>query len=166
MRRRFSAVLYYPHFATKLWNITNFVMLFQAVMKFLSRLLSSKFWLIGEWSIDRPFTDLVRLFGQSLDLPQVSLEWVLIGYIQFIMRSVQNWSHNKLDIPIKTHSRETWGKSSQSPTVIVHTVTGRSKRIVCNYLFIITKLYSIAWLSLVNLHNLWTELHKIVQCTN
>jgi hypothetical protein len=33
------------HFATKLWNITNFVMLFQAVMKFLSR---SKF---GERSI-------------------------------------------------------------------------------------------------------------------
>jgi uncharacterized YccA/Bax inhibitor family protein len=28
------------HFATKLWNITNFVMLFQAVMKFLSRLVS------------------------------------------------------------------------------------------------------------------------------
>jgi hypothetical protein len=26
------------HFATKLWNVTNFVMLFQAVMKFLSRL--------------------------------------------------------------------------------------------------------------------------------
>jgi valyl-tRNA synthetase len=26
------------HFATKLWNITNFVMLFQAVMKLLSRL--------------------------------------------------------------------------------------------------------------------------------
>jgi hypothetical protein len=25
------------HFATKLWNIINFVMLFQAVMKFLSR---------------------------------------------------------------------------------------------------------------------------------
>jgi hypothetical protein len=25
------------HFATKIWNITNFVMLFQAVMKFLSR---------------------------------------------------------------------------------------------------------------------------------
>jgi valyl-tRNA synthetase len=41
------------HFGTKLWNITNFVMLFQAVMKFLSRLvvMSSKFWLIGEWSI-------------------------------------------------------------------------------------------------------------------
>jgi hypothetical protein len=30
-----------PDFATKLWNITNFVMLFQAVMKFLSR---SKFY--------------------------------------------------------------------------------------------------------------------------
>jgi hypothetical protein len=26
------------HFATKLWNITNFVMLSQAVLKFLSRL--------------------------------------------------------------------------------------------------------------------------------
>jgi hypothetical protein len=40
------------HFATKLWNITNFVMLFPAVMKFLSRLVGSKFWLIGEWSIE------------------------------------------------------------------------------------------------------------------
>jgi hypothetical protein len=32
------------HFATKLWNITNFVMLFQAVMKFLSRLVEFKIW--------------------------------------------------------------------------------------------------------------------------
>jgi hypothetical protein len=30
------------HFATKLWNITNFVMLFQAVMKLLSRLVEIK----------------------------------------------------------------------------------------------------------------------------
>jgi hypothetical protein len=30
------------HFATKLWNITNFAMLFQAVMKFLSRLVEFK----------------------------------------------------------------------------------------------------------------------------
>jgi hypothetical protein len=30
------------HFATKLWNITNFMMLFQAVMKFLSRLVEIK----------------------------------------------------------------------------------------------------------------------------
>ena len=30
------------HFATKLWNITNFVMLFQAVMKFLFRLVKIK----------------------------------------------------------------------------------------------------------------------------
>jgi hypothetical protein len=30
------------HFATKLWNIINFVMLFQAVMKFLSRLVEIK----------------------------------------------------------------------------------------------------------------------------
>jgi hypothetical protein len=39
------------HFATKLWNITNFVMFFQAVMKFLSR---SKFSLLRIWSIQRP----------------------------------------------------------------------------------------------------------------
>ena len=39
--------------ATKLWNITNFVMLFQAVMKFCLDLSRSKFWLIGDWSIDR-----------------------------------------------------------------------------------------------------------------
>jgi hypothetical protein len=31
------------HFATKLWNITNFVMLFQAVMKFCLDLFRSKF---------------------------------------------------------------------------------------------------------------------------
>jgi hypothetical protein len=30
------------HFAMKLWNIANFVMLFQAVMKFLSRLVEFK----------------------------------------------------------------------------------------------------------------------------
>ena len=30
------------HFETKLWNITNFVMLFQAVVKFLSRLVEIK----------------------------------------------------------------------------------------------------------------------------
>jgi valyl-tRNA synthetase len=30
------------HFATKLWNITNFVMLFQTVTKFLSRLVDIK----------------------------------------------------------------------------------------------------------------------------
>jgi hypothetical protein len=30
------------HCAMKLWNITNFVMLFQAVMKFLSRLVGIK----------------------------------------------------------------------------------------------------------------------------
>jgi valyl-tRNA synthetase len=35
------------HFATKLWNITNFVMLFQAVMKFLSRLVD----LLVNWGL-------------------------------------------------------------------------------------------------------------------
>ena len=56
----------------------------------------------------------------SLDLPQVSLEWVLIGSIQFIMRSVLSLKL-KTDLiinwidPIKTHSSETWGKSNTSP---------------------------------------------------
>jgi hypothetical protein len=44
-------ILILQHFATKLWNITNFVMLFHAMMEFCLDLLSSKFWLIGEWSI-------------------------------------------------------------------------------------------------------------------
>jgi hypothetical protein len=39
------------HFATKLWNITNFVMLFQAVMEFCLDLLRSKFLLIGDWPL-------------------------------------------------------------------------------------------------------------------
>ena len=39
------------HFATKLWNITNLVMLFHAMVEFCLDLLRSKFWLIGEWSI-------------------------------------------------------------------------------------------------------------------
>ena len=33
-------------------NITNFVMLFHAMMEFCLDLLRSKFWLIGEWSIE------------------------------------------------------------------------------------------------------------------
>jgi valyl-tRNA synthetase len=37
------------HFATKLWNITNFVMLFQAVMKFLSRLVEFK--ILVKWGM-------------------------------------------------------------------------------------------------------------------
>jgi hypothetical protein len=47
---------------------------------------------------------------EAVDLPQVSLEWVLIGYIQFITDLIINWIY-----PIKTHSRETWGKSNQQP---------------------------------------------------
>jgi hypothetical protein len=35
------------HFATKLWNITNFVLLFQAVMKFLFRLVKIK--ILEKW---------------------------------------------------------------------------------------------------------------------
>jgi valyl-tRNA synthetase len=56
------------HFATKLWNITNFVMLFQVVMKFLSR---SKFSLLRKWSIQKrlSFANLKR--AQSLMGAQV-----------------------------------------------------------------------------------------------
>jgi hypothetical protein len=42
------------HFATKLWNITNFVMLFQAVIKFLSRLVEFKIlvnWGMVHWGM-------------------------------------------------------------------------------------------------------------------
>jgi hypothetical protein len=35
------------HFATKLWNITNFVMLFQVVMKFLFTLVKIK--ILEKW---------------------------------------------------------------------------------------------------------------------
>jgi hypothetical protein len=45
------------HFATKLWNITNFVMLFQAVMKFLSRLVDFKMlvnWGMVHWATIMP----------------------------------------------------------------------------------------------------------------
>ena len=45
------------HFAMKLRNITNFVMLFQAVMKFLSSLSRSKFHLKGERSIESTISE-------------------------------------------------------------------------------------------------------------
>jgi hypothetical protein len=47
------------HFATKLWNITNFVMLFQAVMKFLSRLVEFK--MLVNWGIG-PLTNEIASF--------------------------------------------------------------------------------------------------------
>jgi hypothetical protein len=49
------------HFATKLWNITNFAMLFQAVMKFLSRLVEIKILVIRgkvHWSINYTYITL------------------------------------------------------------------------------------------------------------
>jgi valyl-tRNA synthetase len=55
------------HFATKLWNITNFVMLFHAMMEFCLDLLISKFWLIGEWSI----RDMKRLSRMSKSASEV-----------------------------------------------------------------------------------------------
>jgi hypothetical protein len=52
LRKAIYIIRILQHFATKLWNITNFVMLFHAMMEFCLDLLRSKFWLIGEWSID------------------------------------------------------------------------------------------------------------------
>ena len=44
-----------------------------------------------------------------IDLPQVSLEWVLIGFIQFIMRS-----HNKLDRPYQNPFKRDLGQVSDN----------------------------------------------------
>ena len=41
------------HFATKLRNITNFVMLFQAEVKFLSRLVEIKILVIREYKVHK-----------------------------------------------------------------------------------------------------------------
>ena len=71
------------HFATKLWNITNFVMLFHAMMEFCLDLLRSKFWLIGEWSIRRA---IARQFH--------SLYIVLVCVIGLITRSWQEVYRN------------------------------------------------------------------------
>ena len=56
------------HFATKLWNITNFVMLFQAVMKFLSRLVEFK--ILVNWGIGP--LDLVLEDGKHQPRPRPS----------------------------------------------------------------------------------------------
>jgi valyl-tRNA synthetase len=41
-RKAIDIIRILQHFATKLWNITNFVMLFHAMMEFLSRLVEIK----------------------------------------------------------------------------------------------------------------------------
>jgi hypothetical protein len=46
---RLDIIRILQHFATKLWNITNFVMIFQAVMKFLSRLVEFK--ILVNWGL-------------------------------------------------------------------------------------------------------------------
>jgi hypothetical protein len=59
LRKAILSAFYNISQRRKLWNITNFVMLFQAVMKFLS---SSKFSLLRKWSIssDRNVSCLIR----------------------------------------------------------------------------------------------------------
>jgi hypothetical protein len=49
-------------------------------------------------------SELKPLFSRTLDLPQGSLEWVLIGYIQFIMRSVLNLKRRTREICKTRHS--------------------------------------------------------------
>jgi hypothetical protein len=51
------------HFKTKLWNITNFVMLFQAVMKFLSRLVEFK--ILVNWGMVQ-YLQKIRVWSYSL----------------------------------------------------------------------------------------------------
>jgi hypothetical protein len=67
------------HFATKLRNITNFVMLFQAVMKFLSR---SKFHSKGERSITKDAAQPDRVEGFSFKG----------AYGSHLMTRVRSWS--------------------------------------------------------------------------
>jgi hypothetical protein len=42
LRKAIYIIRILQHFATKFWNITNFVILFQAVLKFLFRLVKIK----------------------------------------------------------------------------------------------------------------------------
>ena len=81
--------------------------------------------------IDKQIVLVTRWSGDVLDLPQVSLEWVLIGSIQFIMRSVLSFKL-KTDLiinwidPIKTHSSETSGKSTSLVMCILGIRTSRN----------------------------------------
>jgi hypothetical protein len=71
------------HFATKHRNITNFVMLFQAVMKFLSRLVSIKISLKRERSI------LYKLIMTSENL---TLIWPFLNRdVNFLKKASVQW---------------------------------------------------------------------------
>jgi hypothetical protein len=66
--RKADIIRILEHFATKLWNITNFVKLFQAVMKFLSRLVEFKIlvnWGMVHWQFTgyQSFCDHSRNFA-------------------------------------------------------------------------------------------------------
>jgi hypothetical protein len=47
LRKAIYIIRILQHFATKFWNITNFVILFQAVLKFLIRLVKIK--ILEKW---------------------------------------------------------------------------------------------------------------------
>ena len=73
------------HFTTKVWNITDFVILFHAIMEFCLDLLRSKFWLIWDWSIC--YTCLHHIFDKSSSSSSQSqsqdvVEWASLG-VQF-----------------------------------------------------------------------------------
>ena len=73
------------HFATKLRNITNFVMLFQAVMKFLPRLVEIKISL----KRGKVYYDLFILRGNFFQRRVFAMKSV--QYLKYFWRSSQNY---------------------------------------------------------------------------
>ena len=73
------------HFATKLRNITNFVMLFQAVMKFLSRLVEIKISL----KRGKVYYDLFILRGKFFQCRVFAMKSV--QNLKYFRRSSQNY---------------------------------------------------------------------------
>jgi hypothetical protein len=83
------------HFATKLWNVTNFVMLFQAVMKFLSRLVEFK--ILVNWGMVHWINDFFLLCFHPGFLPSLNLKLTLRG------RSKKSRNNNNLNSVEKYH---------------------------------------------------------------
>jgi hypothetical protein len=78
------------HFATKLWNITNFVMLFQAVMKFVSRLVELK--ILVNWGMVHCTTN------RSLDFRRPPVDMYISsshGYLNDVYVSEWSSSHRR-----------------------------------------------------------------------
>jgi hypothetical protein len=72
LRKAIYIIRILQHFATKLWNITNFVMLFQAVMNFLSRLVEFK--ILVDWGMVHSFTNSCNIQLSSLKLARLEFK--------------------------------------------------------------------------------------------